>query len=371
MKKKLGSKLIENFQLLDKECYFQNLLYYIKSNIIRAPLEMLSVLYLAALGVIFTTLVFRKSLESSQIVYMIFSPLAFSAVICISYSIIAAFIIFKWAYKAQLNITEKCGDEQPTETKLEEIYFSVDESFSEIMYWLHFGGILFYLAGSIFIAEYLPKMHIMFGNDSFRKYLILFGLFSGIAWNIYGYQSDKRLDWSKIFKRLETINISTNKNIHGQKLHFYLRSIIMQLSCCLALSIFAVICLIKINPNLFSEIKTGDLASCSAFLTLLVSVITLYVRTSYTMFFSRKYRDSVIFPNWRDFFPEKDKRKKTQRLRHLRHPYPNTPQAAPPYSRLHRCSCSRLEHYSRHRPQSAQEYHCKTASASQGTAEPR
>ena len=329
-----NSKFLENLQDLNKECYLQNLLFYIKSNIIRAPLEMLSVLYLAALGVIFTTLIFEEKLSSPQIVYMIFSPLAFSAIICILYSIGAAIFILKWAYKKQKEITEKFNNAS-LEIKLEEMYFAVDKSFSTIMFYLHFAGVFLYFVSSLFIAEYLPRIDTRFSNDSFRTYLIAFGFFSGITWNIYGYQSDKRLDWSKIFKRLKEINVSTNKKIYDKKLRVYLTSIIMQLSCCFFLSVFSIIFLIKVDPNLFSEIDNGDLASCSAFLTLLVSVISLYVRTSYNMFFSRKYKNSVIFPNWCDFFPE-DTKERTYRYLHLIHYCPKTLRTD--------CSCVKQHH---------------------------
>lgn len=58
---------------MNRECYYKNLWYYIKTNIIRAPLEALLALYITEAILIFTNNFNDKSLfQPSSVVYMIF-----------------------------------------------------------------------------------------------------------------------------------------------------------------------------------------------------------------------------------------------------------------------------------------------------------
>lgn len=286
-------------------CQFENLWYYVKTNIVRAPLEALLTLYLAEAWMIFTERFTHKMADASQTVYMIFFPLAVATAVCFVYSLGASLAVGIWAYFVQKNY--RTNAPPLAKEQLEDLYLKIDGSFAFVMRVIHIVGALCYGCLAYFIAinfKYNIYANIPDMNNKFTLYIFVFGLVAGALWNFYGYHSDRRIDWSKVFIFLKDTSISTSECIRELKLHYFKYALLLHLVCCTAIISFTIYLMIDFRFSLFENMKSLDeLLSYSAFITLFISVASLYGKQMYYIFYTRRYKQSEIFPRLVELSP--------------------------------------------------------------------
>lgn len=177
-------------------------------------------------------------------------------------------------------------------------YNRVHSSFSKLMISLHFLGAVCY----IFIAQVVSVKFVENTNNESSMRLILFtGFLFGIIYNIYGYFSDMRLDWSKVFKQLSTVNISKEPYVFNTKLNYFIYSVILQGIVAVVVLCCSIYIIYNFNYKLLEDETIDGVIAYSTFATLYCSIIVLYFKQMYNLFFSSKYRESIIFPKFEDF----------------------------------------------------------------------
>lgn len=277
-----------------KSCTIKNIWFYMKTNIIRAPLEASISLYLAEAWLLFTKdfSINQETMLISDLVYIVFFPLAFSAAVCLVYSLIASIAVMSWVEKIKKdNLKNKDIIEQ---------YFEIDSSFSKRMGLIHILGTLCYFIISLIVA--ISIMNTFSISYKVVLSLTIMGFFSGLMWNIYGYLSDRRIDWSKIFDFWDEKPMLSNKNIYIWKLRYYKASIISQIINCTLIIGFVIYLLLNLEINFeLSEYTLPGFLSCFVIFTLFISVASLYTKQTYKMFFTREYEEAEIFPLLSDF----------------------------------------------------------------------
>ena len=81
------------------------------------------------------------------------------------------------------------------------------------------------------------------------------------------------------------------------KLKSYLTAVLWQIIVGIFITGFACYIALAIRDNLLTaEQNMSDLISYSAFIGLFISVISLYARQMYFLFFTRKHKQSEVFP---------------------------------------------------------------------------
>ena len=303
------SQFVRTNKLL-KNTKIDNLWYYICTNIVRAPLEALLSLYLAEAWMIFTPFFTTQSraVTAKETIYMIFFPLAIASAVCLVYSLGACLTVGIWAYFMQKNHLSNIENNDSNHVEKIVSYFYIDRIFGFVMGVVHVIGALCYGGISFWVAFNFSNTIFMndlaFNHTKFILGVSIFGLALGTLWNIYGYHSDRRIDWSKIFFNFSSIKISQTDCIRLHKLKYYRNSLLYQVICCMAIIGFVIYILLDFRLSLFNNMTVlSDILSYSAFLTLLITVITLYARQMIDMFYSRKYIRSVIFPSLLELSP--------------------------------------------------------------------
>lgn len=82
---KKAKSLLKKYDDLKTYCNVGNLWFYIKTNIIRAPLEAAVSLYLVEILIILTDIFTDDVLDVGKIIFIILIPILLSTIICVSY----------------------------------------------------------------------------------------------------------------------------------------------------------------------------------------------------------------------------------------------------------------------------------------------
>lgn len=102
MKKSKKITFRDSLIIINQKCDVNNVLYYIKTNMIRAPLEVAITLFLMESMIIFTKFFINDLLMAQEMILIIFQPLLAGALICFFYLIgITYYTIKKIAMVAQ------------------------------------------------------------------------------------------------------------------------------------------------------------------------------------------------------------------------------------------------------------------------------
>lgn len=292
---------IEKKKSFYKNFFVNNLRYYHKSNLVRAPLEALITIYLAELALMLSKwFVNRLSLNASQIILMVFIPLLFALIVCLVYSGVVILLINRELYKL-INII----DISDIDANMNTIYFQIEDKVKSIFQKIHAAGATCYLAVGILV--YLSLSNKIFCEYNLNNMIIisLYCFFMGIVWNVYGYYSDRRIDWSKIFKNLN-INISQNADIQKIKYKYYERSVKWQLISIFTICFSLVLIFVRFDYDLIPEGSLDILITYSAFAAWFIAILKLYFTQMFGIFFTHEKKGSEIFPSESEILTERE-----------------------------------------------------------------
>lgn len=194
-----------------------------------------------------------------------------------------------------------------------DFYKYIDETFLKVMFNLHIKGILSYFAISLLFAcaiaytNIIAYNYIGTGNKlSFIIIIISLGTIFGVLWNLYGYYSDSRIDWSKIFISLKNFKISKNDDIRTIKYKAYKISFAIQIL--IVFLVLGILTFIAYNLNVDIIVLTTLIPYSSVAASFLV-VLKIYAGQTYKLFYrmkSNRKNDDVIFPNIFDLTEKKE-----------------------------------------------------------------
>jgi len=275
---------------INEHCNISKLIYYVKTNIIRAPLEMAVTLYLAEALIILTDIFPVNPISVQDVIYIIFFPIVLSIVTCFIYSFVIALCVYlATCYVTKYIVVLTLGSP-------ERQYKEINGIFRRVFFGMHFLGFSCYSVISIVVTKQLSSF---WGNTVCENWpLILFGIVFGFLWNLYGCVSDCRIDWSKIFIHLEKCRITD----YRKKYWAYMGSIVLQLLIIMCIVSVASFIGLRINP----ELEVLDIISYSSIVSLFVAVVAIYLKQTLKLFFKLKRgkedKDSDIFPNIYDFY---------------------------------------------------------------------
>ena len=272
-KGKKGGKVKQLFENIN----FNNFKFLLKTNIIRAPLEVLVGAYL--LGLYFGD----KSFTT------IIIPSIISLIVCFVYTIILSLVIswITWWNSAKIVITEKPIGFQ---------YDVLDKRFAKCFLIIHMFGWAFYTGLSYFYA-------IVFHTKMFS--VVIIGSLYGVLVNVYGYFSDRRINWSHIFKKFSDFNIGNNEGIKRNKRKSYLLAIAFQSVILLVISGWLIIILLSFQQSgSFRGLDADPVFSFSGILTLFIPIFILYIRETYVLFFDSNLQkdEKRVFASIQDFY---------------------------------------------------------------------
>lgn len=314
-KKKEKVKLsLSSYDMLKTYCNIDNLWFYIKTNIIRAPLEAAVSLYLAEILIILTDIFTVEVLTIGKIILIILIPIFIGTILCLFY--------LSWVSKKILHcilgIIVKYENEDFTDI---ELYQYIDNTFLKGIFYSHIWGVLHYLAISLLFACLIAYTNLISYDyiDSDKKLLFIFVIVSfgtvfGALWNFYGYCSDSRIDWSKIFIPLTNFQISKNKEIRNKKYKAYKISIAMQISIMILVMTILIFVAFNLNGDIINvSEEEGDLLttliSYSSVAALFLVVLKIYAVQTYNLFYrmeSNRKGGDIIFPNIFDLTEKKE-----------------------------------------------------------------
>lgn len=289
-----------------EECNAERFRFYKLTNAFRAPTEALVTLYLMILYILFKDVFLYKNPSAETLIVALFMPFVVAAFVCVVYTLAVTILVNRWSTKmVSMLVEDKKGDVPAVES-----YKKVDYSFFEKMLLIHIGGIIAYGVVSYVVGTFYSFVFAdyLMNNVSMRRYLVIWGLFFGIVWNVSGFFSDMRIDWSKIFFILKGSSVNVEE-IGVAKHKYYQLAKYSQLMVCMV--VLVLILRIASNPRDESiYIFVGENASGSipyilptiTFLTFFASTITLYIKYTYRIYYSRYYSEnSTIFPLPKDF----------------------------------------------------------------------
>lgn len=200
-------KLIEE---INNHCNILNIIFYLKSIIIRAPLEALITVYLAEALVLLTPIVSDQGFNGELVIFMIVFAIVVAALACMVFAVIMVVVVLLWARYSVGKLLQGPADVA---------YLVINQSFMRVVRWTHIGGALCYvIAANIIAWSSQVKLQEMLKDDVNNRMLIvvgLYGLIAGIAWHLCGYVGDMRIHWKHIFNILE-ISDQTNLNTFGE-----------------------------------------------------------------------------------------------------------------------------------------------------------
>jgi len=209
-------------------------------------------------------------------------------------------------YKILDEVLKPKGGNEPKRVKSqEEQYKEIDERFDRVFKMTHCFGFACYVIMSIVIAI---RLFSFWKDKGFQNtiILILFGAVFGILWNVYGYFSDLRIDWSKIFDKLNDFKIAEHEEICSEKYKYYKRSLVSQLVIIAVIILTACIIALNVNGNIFDNTSNNtsnaiELLSYSSIVGLFITVVSVYLKQTSSLFFKLKRKDkndeTDIFPN--------------------------------------------------------------------------
>jgi len=297
MKTNEKATLLSNIDMLRANSKYEYILFYIKSNALRGPLEIAITIYILLIMLIFTTQHSKCPLPSDIAVRMIFIPLALSAMASFIYTCIVSYIFHNRAFEV---VNRNKGSKV--------CYESIDDEFASFFKTLHIVAALIYMVFAALIAVILVfVIHgDYFTNNAVSIITMTFvgGLF-GALWNIYGFHSDQRIDWAKIFPQIIETSILNNEMIRMRKYRAYRKSIMWQIIIAAVVLIAFFYIAVSLKPVLFDN--RGDnqildeLIVFSSIPALFIAVLTIYFKQTYRIYYKMK-RDSnddpsEIFPN--------------------------------------------------------------------------
>lgn len=276
---------------IHQKCYINNVWFYHKTNLVRAPLEALITIYLLEFAMMFSDwFVGRQELSAPKILLMVFIPLILASVVCLVYS--GGVILY-----VNRNITRLIKMfEGAKKRNMVEIYTKIEKEASNFFFVVHLTGTLCYL-GSSTILYFVIKASI-FGGGNLNNFIIIvmYGFLMGLAWNVYGYYSDKRIDWSKIYKDMN-LNISDEVKIKSEKYKSYNRSVRLQITLLAIITLILVLIFKRFDYSIIPQDQSFNiLVTYSAFGAWFIAILKIYCTQMFNMFFRRKYKESEIFP---------------------------------------------------------------------------
>lgn len=272
--------------------FVNNLWYYHKSNLVRAPLEALITIYLAELALMLSKwFVNRLSLNASQIIFMVFIPLLIALIVCLVYSGAVILLINK-----ELNKLINIIDISDIDANMITIYLQIEDKVKLIFRKVHVTGAACYLVVGILACLSLSDKIFCEYNLNNMIIISLYCFYMGIVWNIYGYYSDRRIDWSKIFKNLN-INISENADIQNIKYKYYKRSVKWQIISIFTICFSLVLIVIRFDYDLIPKGSFDILITYSAFAAWFIAILKLYFTRMFRIFFTHEKNESEIFPS--------------------------------------------------------------------------
>lgn len=287
-------KLHQKLKDLNNNCYVNNIFYYNKTNLIRAPLEATLILYVAELYIIFTNYFICRSLETNEILTLIFFPLIFSVVLCSIYSFLVMKYIINRIHKHIFDIVKTNFDESPQEK-----YNKLNKIFKKHFIWIHtWGTICYSIVTGITVLCFLAKFNGSFAKDYIKSTVILtiFSLLSGFLWNLMGYWSDNTIEWGNIYKNITSMPSNQAKD----KFKSYIYHRILNIIILLSIILFVLCALINIR-NEFS--KDVDLNIYYLFITIFITIVIFYAKQMYRLFFNEKDCEKTVFLNLMSFMP--------------------------------------------------------------------
>lgn len=293
---------------ISTKCYVRNVRFYILANMFRATLEMLIVLYLVIAWIILTGTFFCGMIERYHAVDIIRIFVMGSTVACIVYIIIYSIAFLRWCHGV-IKYDNSFGDKwRGKDNKLHQYYMLIDESFRKRMIKIHAVGVIFYALVAFVIANILCKK---FNWAPQTVWLITgYGFVCGVMWNLYGYYTDMRLDWSKIFVFMNGVSISNDKKLHDKKFEYLKRSAIIQFITRMLITGFLLYVAFFIRREFFSRKGIEDLLFYLTWMSVFAAIIMLYIKQMHKMLYSRKYypEESKTFLLFGDFFISQHRR---------------------------------------------------------------
>lgn len=290
----MSRKIYLILKALNKNCYLNNIFYYHKTNLIRAPLEVAITLYVVEFYILFTNIFIKdsnNSLEISQLLIMIFAPIIFAILLCAIYSFLIIIYITKRLYK---HIYETIKSKNTTHDKYEEI----DKVFKEYFLKIHGFGTFCYIMSSIIIifVNLLALGENPKNNIPLISIIFIVGLVSGLLWNILGYYSDQTINWNKIY-----INIGpTPHKLKHIKFKYYIKYRILNSVILISYILLTLIALLRIPQNVQILELNGGLESLYLLITIFFTIITVYMKQIYQLYYNEKNSNSSFFKL--DFF---------------------------------------------------------------------
>lgn len=281
---------------IHENCYVNNLQFYHKSNLIRAPLEALITIYLAEVAMMFSKwFVDKVKLTSPQIALMIFIPLLFALVVCLLYSGGVILLVNRKIYK----LTEEFDNGTPRRTNISisQLYIEINEDVKKTFRLIHvIGGACYLIVGIITSALFSNRI---FTGFSLWNTIILsvYALLMGVIWNIYGYYSDNRIDWSKIYKGL-IIDIAYNSEIKQEKYKSYRRSVYGQTIVVAIITLILILVFARFDYSAIPQNNPFEtLLAYSVFGAWFITILKIYGTQMFNIFFVHKEKGSEIFPS--------------------------------------------------------------------------
>lgn len=182
---------------------------------------------------------------------------------------------------------------------------TIDDCFIRFFKCIHIVGASLYTLPAIGQALYFSFLITSNNLQSWEKLVFVIsavGISGGILWNILGFYSDCRLDWSKIYVDLKEFNIKSNKDLLNRKYHNFmwhalLNIIVFTLAILIAVGIVLNLHGSIIHPQDPNDINLGSISSYTFFIFLFISVITAYAKQMFMLYFVNKDQRIGVFFN--------------------------------------------------------------------------
>lgn len=225
-------------------------------------------------------------MKISQILVMVFAPLIFSILLCTIYSLLIIIYITKKLHK---HIFETIKLNNNTNNKYEEI----DKNFKKYFFNIHRAGTICYLLSSLLIIIFYL---LTFSNDWKNNLpiilsIIAVGLLSGLFWNILGYYSDQTINWRKIYLKIGP----APAKLKSIKFKYYMKYRILNTLLLLLYILLTLIALLKIPQNIQILKISGGLESLYLLLTIFITIITVYMKQIYQLYYDEKNSNTTFF----------------------------------------------------------------------------
>lgn len=272
---------------LNEDCYINNIFYYHKTNLIRAPLEAAITLYVSEFYILFTNIFnnttsssLAQSINTKQMIIIILIPLIYALFLCTFYSV----YLIKKINKYFIN-----------NESLENLkYEIIDNVFAKCAFKIHIVGTFSYLLSAFLLTYcyYIVCNDVLIINSHFFVKLIAivtFGLISGFLWNIMGYCSDRSIDWSRVYKKHHLV---LQKTLKFQKFKYYYAHRVINIIILLLYILLSMIAFLFIDEN---TINSNNWEFMYLLITIFITLITLYSKQMYSLYFNENKKKNTIF----------------------------------------------------------------------------